>query len=66
MSIKTTFALAAAIVLGSTVMAAAQTPYYYGGSNSRGIGNPPSISDFPVASGGGSVGYNENLKRDDW
>lgn len=66
MSIKGTFVVAAAIVLSSTVMAAAQTPYYHGGSDFRSIGDPPSVSDFPAAAGGGSVGYNENLKRDDW
>jgi hypothetical protein len=70
MSIKVTIALPAAIVLSSTVVASAQVLYdYYGtvGAGSfRSLGDPPSISDFPAAAGGGSVGYNEDLKRDDW
>ena len=71
MSTKVKIVLAAAIVLSSTIAAAAQAPYYYregtvGGGNFRSLGDPPSPSDFPGAAGGGSVGYNENLRRDDW
>lgn len=68
MSIKVTIALAAAIVLSSTVMAAAQVPpgyYDYDPAyTSRSPGAPPSLSDFPAAAGGGSVGYNQSLRHD--
>jgi hypothetical protein len=73
MSTKITIALAAAIVLSSAVGAAAQVPEYYGygygpiGRGSlRSLAAPPSPLDYPSAAGGGSIGYNENLKRDDW
>jgi hypothetical protein len=70
MSFRVTIALAGAIVLGSTIAAAAQVPYGYydtvGGGTFRSLGDPPSPSDFPAAAGGGSVGYNVNLKRDEW
>jgi hypothetical protein len=67
MSTKVTIALAAAIVLSSAVGAAAQVPRYYDyGGTSRSFGAPPSLSDYPGAAGGGSTGYNANLRRDDW
>jgi hypothetical protein len=70
MSTRMTIALAAAIVLSSTIGAAAQTPYYYpgtvGGGTFRSLGDPPSPSDYPSATGGGSAGYNEDVRRDDW
>ena len=68
MSIKVTVALAAAIVLSSTVMAAAQVPpgyYDYDPAYSyRSPGAPPSPSDFPAAAGGGSPGYNQSIRQD--
>jgi hypothetical protein len=70
MSIRVTMALAAAIVLSSSIVAAAQTPFYYrgtvGAGTFRSLGDPPSPSDYPAATGGGSVGYNEDVRRDDW
>jgi hypothetical protein len=77
MSTKITIALAAAIVFSSAVAASAQVPGYYGygygygygpiGRGSlRSLAAPPAPSDYPSAAGGGSIGYNENLKRDDW
>jgi len=71
MSIKITIALGAAVILSSVIEAAAQVPRYYdyspaGLGNSRSIGAPPSMADYPGAAGGGSAGYNENLRRDDW
>jgi hypothetical protein len=68
MSTKLTIALAAAIVLSSAIGAAAQAPRYhgYGPGTPRGIGAPPFMSDNPAAAGGGSAGYNENLRRNDW
>ena len=70
MSTKVSIVLAAAIVLSSAVRAAAQVPHYYdygpiGGGGARSLGLPP-LSDNPAATGGGSAGYNENLRRDDW
>lgn len=68
MSIKVTIALAAAIVLSSTIVAVAQVPpgyYDYDPAYSyRNPGGPPSPSDFPAAAGGGSVGYNQYLRHD--
>lgn len=68
MSMKVTIALAAVIVLSSTVVAAAQVPpgyYDYDPAYSyRSPGAPPSPSDFPEAAGGGSVGYNQYLRHD--
>lgn len=71
MSTKLTIALAAAIVLSSAVGATAQVRRYYdygpaGFGNSHSISAPPALSDYPSAAGGGSAGYNENLRRDDW
>jgi hypothetical protein len=68
MSTKLTIALATAIVLSSAIGAAAQTPRYYGygPGTPRGIGAPPFMADNPAATGGGSAGYNENLRRNDW
>jgi hypothetical protein len=74
MSIKVMIVLAAAIDLSSAIAAVAQAPYYYdyydpesvGGATFRSLAAPPSPSDYPAAAGGGSVGYNANLKRDDW
>jgi len=70
MSSKITIALAAAIVLSSAIGATAQVPRYYGYrpayAGSRNVSAPPSLSDYPGAAGGGSVGYNENLRRNDW
>ncbi len=68
MSTKVTIALAAAIVLSSAIGAAAQVRYYdyapLGEGMSRGAGTAPFVSDYPAATGGGSAGYNETLRRD--
>lgn len=68
MSIKVTIALTAVIVLSSAIEAAAQAPryYYYDRGASRSYGALPRLSDYPAAAGGGSAGYNQNLRRDDW
>jgi len=67
MSIRITFALAAAIVLSSAIGAAAQVRYYdYAPGALGGIGVPPYVSYNPGATGGGSTGYNENLRHDSW
>jgi hypothetical protein len=71
MSTKVSVMLAAAIVLSSTIGASAQAPRYYdygpiGRGGARSLGLPPPLSDNPAATGGGSSGYNENLRRDDW
>jgi hypothetical protein len=68
---STRITIAAAIVLSSTVAATAQAPYYYDQDPvdrgaSRSLGAPPSPSESPAATGGGSVGYNETLRRSDW
>ena len=69
MSTKVTIALATAIVLSSAIGAAAQVPRYFDYVSedyvsSRSIGAPPSISDHPGAAGGGSAGYNEDVRLD--
>ncbi len=66
MSTKTTIGLVAAIVLSSVIGAAAQAPRYYNyiPGNGRDLGAPPLFSDHPIATGGGSVGYNQNLRQD--
>lgn len=73
--IKTKLALAVAIVLSSALVAAAQAPYYgsyhgyydsYRGGSLHSSGAPPLFSENPADSGGGSLGYNENLRIDDW
>lgn len=67
MSMKVTIALAAAIVLSSAIEAAAQAPRYYYYGMGRGTSRSlPYASDYPAAAGGGSAGYNQNLRRDDW
>lgn len=70
MSTKVTIALAAAILLGSALGAAAQVPrWYYDydyGPVAPGGYMPPFMSDHPAATGGGSTGYNENVRRNDW
>jgi hypothetical protein len=68
---STSVTLAAAIVVGSAISAAAQTPYYYdrdpiGRGALSSLAAPPSPSESPEATGGGSVGYNETLRRNDW
>ena len=66
--IKTTLTLVAITVLGSTVVAGAQVRYYdrYMAISPQSSGAPPRFSEFPGVAGGGSVGYNENLRKDDW
>jgi len=68
MSTKVTIAFAAAIVLSSAIGAAAQVRYYdyapLGGGASRSIGAAPIVSDYPAAAGGGSAGYNQNVRQD--
>jgi hypothetical protein len=61
-------ALAATIVLGATVVAAAQAPYYdsYSAISPQSTGAPPRFSENPAVTGGGSIGYNDNLRKDDW
>jgi len=71
MSTKVSIVLASAIVLNSAIAASAQAPPYYdygpiGRGGGRSLGLPPPLSDNPAATGGGSAGYNENLRRDDW
>lgn len=68
--IKTKLMLAVAIVLSSAVGAAAQTARYdrfdtYRG-DLRGPGAVPRFSENPAETGGGSAGYNDNMRRDDW
>jgi hypothetical protein len=72
-TMSTRVTLAAAIVVGSAISAAAQTPYYYyhdrepiGRGALSSLAAPPSPSESPAATGGGSVGYNETLRRNDW
>lgn len=66
MSTKATIALTAAIVLSSAITAAAQAPRYYNyiPGAARNPGTLPYISDNPAATGGGSAGYNQNLRYD--
>ena len=68
--IKTKLLLAVAIVLSSAVVAAAQTARYDRFHAYRdGLRSPgavPRFSENPGATGGGSAGYNENMRRDDW
>jgi hypothetical protein len=66
--IKATLALTATIVLGSTVVAAAQTPYYdsYFAISPKSTGAPPLLSENPGVTGGGSIGYNDDLRKDAW
>jgi len=68
MSIRATITLAAAILLSSAIGAFAQAPRYYdyAPGAAHGIGIPAFISDNPAATGGGSTGYNENLRRNAW
>lgn len=68
--IKTKLVLAVAIVLSSAIVATAQTARYdrfhaYRG-DLRGPGTVPRFSENPVETGGGSAGYNDNMRRDDW
>jgi hypothetical protein len=66
--IKAKLALAATIVLGSTVVAGAQVRYYdrYLAISPQSTGAPPRFSENPRETGGGSIGYNDNLRKDDW
>ncbi len=70
--IKAKLALAVAIVLSSTLVAAAQARYHYydrylaGPGSLHSSGAPPLFSENPADSGGGSLGYNENMRIDDW
>jgi hypothetical protein len=66
MSTKLTIALAAAIVLSSAIGAAAQAPRYYISHPGMPYGGyaPPFMSENPAATGGGSTGYNENVRHD--
>lgn len=70
MSTMTRIVLATVIVLSSAVTATAQARYHYrtpyGRGSLRSLAAPPPLSDYPSTTGGGSVGYNENLRRDDW
>jgi hypothetical protein len=64
---KTTLTLAVAIVLSSAVAADAQS--YNDGYlaiSPQSTGAPPLYSEFPGTTGGGSLGYNENIRKDDW
>jgi hypothetical protein len=76
--IKAKLALAVVIVLSSTLVAAAQARYHYRGryhyydrylagpGSLHSSGAPPLFSENPADSGGGSLGYNENMRIDDW
>jgi hypothetical protein len=65
--IKATLALAATIVLGSTVIAAAQSYYdSYDAVSPHSTGSPPLYSENPAVTGGGSIGYNDTIRKDDW
>jgi hypothetical protein len=64
---KTTLTLAVAIVLSSAVAAAAQS--YYDGYlavSPQSTGAPPLYSEHPAITGGGSLGYNESIRKNDW
>jgi hypothetical protein len=65
---KVKLALAATIVLGSTVVAGAQVRYYdrYDPISPKSTGAPPLSSENPAISGGGSIGYNDDLRKDAW
>ena len=64
---KTTLTLAIAIVLSSAVAADAQSYYdSYLAVSPQSTGAPPLYSEYPATTGGGSLGYNENVRKDDW
>jgi hypothetical protein len=64
---KTTLTLAVAIVLSSAVAANAQSYYdSYPGISPQSTGAPPLYSEYPGTTGGGSLGYNDNIRKDDW
>jgi hypothetical protein len=64
---KTTLTLAVAIVLSSAVAANAQSYYdSYSAVSPQSTGAPPLYSEFPATTGGGSIGYNEHIRKDDW
>jgi hypothetical protein len=66
--IKITLLLAATIVLVSTVVGTAQAQYYdsYLDLSPKSTGAPPLFSENPGVAGGGSIGYNDNLRKDAW
>lgn len=65
--IKIKLALAVAIVLSSAAAAAAQSYYdSYLAISPQSTGAPPLYSEHPAITGGGSVGYNDTLRKDDW
>jgi hypothetical protein len=66
--IKATLALAATIVLVFTVVGTAQAQYYnsYMDISPKSTGAPPLFSENPAISGGGSIGYNDDLRKDAW
>ena len=66
--IKITLLLAATIVLVSTVVGTAQAQYYdsYIAISPKSTGAPPLFSENPGVAGGGSIGYNDNLRKDAW
>jgi hypothetical protein len=64
---KTTLMLAAAIVLSSAVAASAQSYYdSYLAISPKSTGAPPLYSEYPGITGGGSIGYNDNIRKDAW
>jgi hypothetical protein len=64
---KTTLTLAVAIVLSSAVAASAQSYYdSYLAVSPQSTGAPPLYSEHPAITGGGSLGYNETIRKDDW
>jgi ABC-type transport system substrate-binding protein len=75
MSIKTKAVLIAAIVLGTAVAASAATKNDKLATHQRGaygqatVSGVPAVADpenNPATTGGGSLGYNENMRKDDW
>jgi hypothetical protein len=65
--IKIKLMLAVAIVLSSAVAAAAQSYYdSYSAISPKSTGAPPLFSEYPGVAGGGSIGYNDNLRKDAW
>jgi hypothetical protein len=64
--IKIKLTLAVAIVLSSAVAAAAQSYYDSYSISPKSTGAPPLFSENPGATGGGSIGYNDDLRKDAW
>jgi hypothetical protein len=57
--------IAAIVAVGFASPASAQRAYDIG-VNAYDMVGPLSRSDYPAASGGGSFGYNDNIRRDQW